>query len=239
MLKIALIGYGKMGKTIAQLAAEQGCEVVLQLNSATMATISNADLRQAQVAIEFTRPDAATTNILRCFEANLPVVCGTTGWHNALPQIAQTCQKLNGALLYATNFSLGVNIFFAINRQLAQLLNGKNYTPQITEIHHTEKLDAPSGTAITLANDIIANNPNLLEWVNHAATTENQLAILSERVADVKGTHIINWQSAVDTLSIAHYAHNRNGFALGALVAAKWLAGKQGIFTMNDVLGIH
>lgn len=232
-MKVALLGYGKMGQTIEELATKQGHEVVLTTND----TQSLGSFNGAEVAIDFSVPSAAYNNILKAMEAGLPVISGTTGWLEDLPKIETYCQKSKGAFLYASNFSVGVNIFFAINSRLAQLMgNQKQYSPRITEIHHTEKLDKPSGTAITLAQDILKFSDKK-GWTLQNKD-EDALWIDSIREGDVKGTHEIIYESEVDTLSIKHQAYSREGFALGAILAAGWIIGRQGVFSMQDVLNI-
>jgi 4-hydroxy-tetrahydrodipicolinate reductase len=240
-MKIALIGYGKMGKTIESIAQERGHEIVARINSST--PLSDNDISLADVAIEFTRPELAVEHILHCTDRSVPVVVGTTAWHEKLDEIKKLIIEKNGTLLYASNFSIGVNIFFEINKRLAQLMEGKHeYKAGIDEIHHLQKLDAPSGTAITLAEGIMNNNEDYFSWVlgeeKAPHTTEGQLGITSFRQPDVPGTHVITYESDIDTISIKHEAHNRKGFALGAVVAAEWLHDKKGVFTMNDVLNL-
>lgn len=239
-MKIALIGYGKMGKAIDTLLQEQyGSKhtVVLRINSENRHNLTPEMLRQADVAIEFTIPDAAPDNLSLCFEAGIPVVCGTTGWLDCANEVFENCRRYSGALVYAANFSVGVNLFFELNRYLAQLMQAHpEYAVGIEEIHHKYKLDSPSGTAITLAQAIIQENKALTKWVNQAATQPNELSIVSKRLEDVSGTHIVTYQSAIDSIEIKHTAHNRFGFAAGAVLAAEWVVGKTGIFSMREVL---
>lgn len=236
-LNIAIIGYGKMGREIEKLAKAQGHNVVCVVDKENdwEAFPDNAD-----VALEFTTPDAAVGNIYRCFEAGIPVVCGTTGWHNRLDEVSLTCLSKNQTLFYASNFSLGVNIFFALNRKLASLLNDfSTYTPFISEIHHIHKLDAPSGTAIVLANGIIDENHRFEGWKPmEERTAGSEIPIESLRINQIPGTHLVKWESTADTIEIKHSAHNRSGFVQGALMAACWVAGKKGLFTMNDLLNL-
>lgn len=240
-MKIALIGYGKMGKAIEEIALQRGHEIVAKIDHSTsIETLKNLEL---DVAIEFTRPDAAVGNILFCTENSIPVVVGTTAWGQELPKVEQAVNSNNGTLLYASNFSVGVNIFFAVNKLLAKLMNPhKEYTASIEEIHHLQKLDAPSGTAVSIANDIISNNDVLNNWKlgeeEEPTVEKNQLAITSFREPDVPGTHVVRYDSEIDTIEILHEAHSRKGFALGAVLAAEFLKGKKGIFTMSDVLQI-
>ena len=236
-VKIALLGYGKMGKEIEQLALSNGDEIVLRADKSH--AVSLEDLKQADVAIEFTQPDAAVKNIRVCFEANVPVVVGTTGWYEELKMVKIECEAKHQALLYASNFSIGVNIFFELNKRLAQLMSKQTvYTVAIDEIHHTQKIDMPSGTAISLANDMLSELPFKNQWQldEQKNYPQEKLLIHSHRKEDVAGTHIITYQSFADTIEIKHTAHNRIGFAQGALLAAGWLKGKQGVFTMKDVL---
>ena len=234
-MKIALIGYGKMGKVIDRLASEKGHEIVLRINERVEAT--NKDLLNADVAIEFSTPESAAANIYACFEAGVPVVVGTTGWYDQFPAIEAKCKADEHSLFYATNFSVGVNIFFQLNRYLSRLMNRfEDYTPKMLEIHHTEKLDAPSGTAITLAEDLIYEMDRLEGWKNEESWDEDQLSILSERKSDVPGTHRVEYESNIDRIAIRHEAKGREGFASGAIAAAEWIVDKQGVFTMKDLL---
>lgn len=237
-MKIGLIGYGKMGKTIERLAEENGDEIILRIGSANADQLTSENLQHCDVVIEFTRPEVAFRNIEACLQAGVPVVSGTTGWMEKLPEAKEICEKKKGAFVYASNFSVGVNLFFAINRYVAGLMNAHpEYRPSIEEIHHTQKLDAPSGTAITLAEELISKVENLDTWQLDGAG-EGVLPVRAKRIADVPGTHIITWKAAIDSIELRHTAHSREGFARGALLAAKWLVGKQGFFTMQDVLGI-
>jgi len=236
-MKIAIIGYGKMGVAIEKIAIERGHEVVLKINLDNMHEFTIENLKKCDVAIEFTEPSSVITNIYKCFEANLPVVVGTTGWYNKFDEIKSACLTTNNTLLHATNYSLGVNLFFELNKKLAQLMNNySNYNVMMEEIHHTEKKDAPSGTAITLAEGIIENLDRKNKWVNNQTFEENVLSIISKRINDVPGTHEICYQSAEDDITITHTAYNRNGFALGAVIGAEYIHNKKGIFTMKEVL---
>ncbi|HNR20416.1 MAG TPA: 4-hydroxy-tetrahydrodipicolinate reductase [Bacteroidia bacterium] len=235
-MKIALIGYGKMGKQIEEIAKSFGHEIVLRITSSNKSDFIPEYLSKADVAIEFTRPEAAYENIIKCFDSNVPVVTGTTGWYNRLDDIKKYCTIKNGSLLYASNFSIGVNIFFEINKRLSQLMSAHNhYKIKITEEHHTQKLDKPSGTAITLAEGIIDFNKNFNQW-SLFEDKENVIPIESIRKDDVVGTHVISYTSDEDDLTISHKAFNRAGFAKGAVIAAEWLQNKKGVFTMSDVL---
>lgn len=233
-MKIALVGYGKMGQIIDKIATERGHEVVARLNA--LPTVES--LNGAEVAIEFSKPEVAFENIKFCLENNVSVVCGTTGWLDKKQQIEQIANDNNVGFIYGSNFSLGVNLFFALNEKLAHMMKNFNeYHIQLEEIHHIHKLDAPSGTAITLAEGIMSQNSKFNAW-KLDETQDNQLGITAIRENEVPGTHSIYYQSEVDEIEIKHTAHNRNGFALGAVVAAEWLNGKSGNFTMKDVLGL-
>lgn len=238
-MKIALIGYGKMGKAIDAIATAKGHEVILRIDADNQHLLAKEHLGQADVAIEFTSPETAYQNVLKCFEAKVPVVCGTTGWLDKLPEINAICAQQQGAFLHATNFSIGVNIFFEVNKKLAELMATQpQYDVQMEEIHHTQKKDAPSGTAITLAEQLLAFVPRKTKWVNEASQHQEMLSIISKRIDPAPGTHTVNYTSAIDDITITHTAHSREGFAAGAVVAAEWLAGKTGIFTMRDVLNL-
>lgn len=227
-----------MGKTIEALAKAAGDEVVAIIDEDNRAMLESAEFASADVAIEFTRPESAYDNLLACFRASVPVVCGTTAWLDQYEAAVQECQAHQGGFFYASNYSIGVNIFFALNRYLAQLMEEQQqYQVSMEEVHHTAKLDAPSGTAITLAEGILQHISRKKSWVNEEATRDNQLSILSRRVDPTPGTHTVTYTSAVDTLEIQHVAHTREGFAKGALAAARWLAGKQGVYGMSDLLG--
>jgi len=236
-MKIALIGYGKMGKEIERIALSQGHEIVWKFSGSNASEFTSQNLKKADVAIEFTKPESAVNNILLCFEANIPVVCGTTGWLNHFDEVKQQCIEKKQAFFYASNYSIGVNIFFKLNEQLAQIMKPyKNYVPSMEEIHHIHKKDAPSGTAITLAEELIKNSGNLKRWGHAEKASPGELPILSKREGEVPGTHIVNYTSDNDKISIRHEAFNRKGFAEGAVVAALWLVGKKGVFSMNDLL---
>jgi 4-hydroxy-tetrahydrodipicolinate reductase len=238
-MKIALIGYGKMGKAIEEIALERGHQVVLKIDIGNISQFNEVTLAQANVAIEFTTPHTAFQNVMTCLEAKTPVVCGTTGWLKKFEEASNYCLDNHGAFLYASNFSVGVNIFFEINKRLSELMaKQEGYDIRITEIHHNEKKDAPSGTAITLAEEILANIPGKKNWVNHSGASPEELEIISERVDVAAGTHKIKYSSPIDDLEIIHEAHNRKGFALGAVLAAEFLYGKKGVFSMKDVLGL-
>ncbi|TNE29795.1 MAG: 4-hydroxy-tetrahydrodipicolinate reductase [Bacteroidetes bacterium] len=238
-MKIALLGYGKMGVIIEKMALERGHEVVLRVGRDGC---TDEELRRADVAIDFSLPSVAFSNIQRCIENDVPVVSGTTGWLDRKPEIEALCKERNGSFIYASNFSLGVNLFFALNEHLAKLMNGHEvYSAKLTEIHHTQKLDAPSGTAITLAEGMLKNLENYSSWKlveNGELAHENQLPIEAERIDPTPGTHIIQYSSEIDDIEIKHTAHNRNGFALGAVIASEYLLQNPGIRTMKDVLGL-
>lgn len=233
-MNIALLGYGKMGKVIEGIALERGHQIVLKSSSNT----TTLDLSNVDIAIDFSIPDVAVNNISACLHQNTPVISGTTGWLDKYSDMVDLCKKLNGAFIYSSNFSVGVNVFFELNKHLAKMMRQlKQYNVSIEEIHHTQKLDAPSGTAITLAEGIIENSDNT-SWKLDASTENNQIPIIAKRIEGVPGTHHISYSSAIDTIEIKHTAHNRNGFALGAVVAAEWLISKKGVYSMKDVLGL-
>jgi len=236
-MKIALIGYGKMGKTIDQLAQAAGHEVVLRIDVSNSTDLNRSALASADVAIEFTRPESAFNNIVTCLENGVPVVSGTTGWLDRLEEAKQLVEKYQGGLFYASNYSIGVNIFFAVNKYLAKLMKRYDqYNISMEEIHHTQKLDAPSGTAITLAEGIMEVLPRKTGWVNEPTDKKEELPIISKRIDKVPGTHGISYESTIDNISITHTAHSREGFAKGALAAAEWMVGKQGFYGMEDML---
>ncbi len=238
-MKIALIGYGKMGKAIEEIALQKQHEIVLKVDVSNTDEFTKENIGKADVAIEFTSPHTAFENVKKCLEYNVPVVCGSTGWLEKLNEIESICHQQNGSFLYASNFSIGVNLFFELNTYLAKLMNKyEQYNPVITEVHHTQKKDAPSGTAITLAEQILANNAAKKSWINQLTNNKQELEIISERIDPAPGTHIIKYASAIDDIEIIHTAHNRTGFASGAVLAAEFIAGKKGIFTMKDVLGL-
>ncbi len=237
-MKIALIGYGKMGRAIDGLATAAGDEVILRIDQDNPEDLSPERLSRAEVAIEFSRPEAAFGNIRACLAAGVPVVSGTTGWLDRLEEAKAFCRQQGGAMLYASNFSIGVNLFFALNHYLAHLMKGQEqYDVALEEIHHTQKLDAPSGTAITLAEGILDELTRKDRWVNHEKADSGELPIISKRIGQVPGTHTVSWSSSIDTITIRHEAHSREGFARGALQAARWIIGKRGFFEMKDMLG--
>jgi 4-hydroxy-tetrahydrodipicolinate reductase len=234
-MKIALLGYGKMGKEIEPILLSRGHEITLR--STTSTPFKADDLIGTDVAIEFSEPASAVDNIFKCFEAKCPVVVGTTGWYTRMPEVRTECLNGNHSLFYATNFSIGVNVLFHVNKTLAHIMQQfDEYEPGILEIHHLAKLDKPSGTAITIAEGILENYPSKTKWVNELAENKDELTIISQREGEVPGTHVINYTSNVDNISLVHQANNRRGFALGAVKAAEWLKDKKGIFTMTDML---
>ena len=238
-MKIALIGYGKMGKSIEEIALSKGHEIVLKIGASNTSDFTKENIQKADVAIEFTGPDTAFENISKCIQWAVPVVCGSTGWLDHFEKAKKLCEEEKGCLLYASNFSIGVNLFFEINKQVAALMEPyENYDVSMTETHHTEKKDAPSGTAISLAEQILAQIGRKKKWVNEASREASDLIIRSERIDPAPGTHTISYDSAIDSIEITHTAHTRKGFASGALLAAEFANQKIGIFTMKDVLGL-
>lgn len=236
-MKIALIGYGKMGKAIEEIARKKEHQIVLKINDQNLEQLTKEELQKADVAIEFTGAQSAMQNILLCFESGVPVVCGSTGWLQELNVIEQKCKELGATFLYASNFSIGVNIFFELNKKLASLMSRqKDYDVSIEETHHTEKKDAPSGTAITLAEEIIKASYIKNKWVNKVAADAGELSILSKRIDPAAGRHSVKYASDIDDIEIIHTAHNRKGFAAGALLATEFIYNKKGIFSMKDVL---
>ena len=237
-MKIALLGYGKMGHAIEEIAVKRGHEIVLRINDENLDALTKENIKKADVAIEFTNPQSAVENILFCLNENVGVVCGTTGWLDKLKTVEEKCKELNGSFLYASNFSIGVNIFFELNKKLASLLKPHPaYDVALEEIHHTQKKDAPSGTAITLAEQIIQLSDKKNKWVNDKTVNEKELSIISKRINETPGTHSVKYTSAIDDIEIIHTAHNRKGFAEGAVLAAEYIFNKKGIFSMKEVLG--
>jgi len=245
-MKIALLGYGKMGKIIEQIALERQHQIVLKIDKDNLHEATIENLKQADVAIEFSTPSSVLGNIERCFEAGVPIVIGTTGWYEQLNDVKEKCLAGNHALLYGSNYSVGVNIFFHINRMLARVMNNyPYYDVQVEEIHHTQKLDAPSGTAITIAEGILDGLEAKQQWKNVVVSDDaepaedviagNDLLIESLRIENVPGTHTVVYDSEIDTIEFKHTAHNRNGFALGAVLAAEWLKDKKGFFPVTDM----
>ena len=238
-MKIALIGYGKMGKAIESIALNKGHEIVLKIDIQNNQDFTEAAIQKADVAIEFTGPHSAYENVKKCIAWGIPVVSGSTGWLDQWKEIKDLCDEKNGTLIYSSNYSIGVNLFFELNKQLAQLMQPYNsYDVSMTEVHHTEKKDAPSGTAISLAEQILTHLGRKNKWVNSASANSNELVIQSERMDPAPGTHMIKYSSEVDDIEIIHTAHTRVGFASGAVLAAEFAFEKKGIFTMKDVLGL-
>ena len=237
-MRISLIGYGKMGQTIKEIASDRGHSIAKIIDISNVNEIESMSPENTDVAIEFTAPDAAFDLIYKSLEKGIPVISGTTGWMDRLDDIKSLCEEKNGAFFYASNYSIGANLFFKINRQLAKLMNNHGYKASIEETHHIEKKDAPSGTAITLADDLLKYSSKLDKWVSHETENEAELQIKSFRQADVPGTHEIIYTSAYDAVKIQHTAFSRNGFAEGAVLAAEWLKGKQGVYTMDDFLNL-
>ena len=238
-MRIALIGYGKMGHMIEELALGRGHEVVLRIGIENLEDFTDGNLKKADVAIEFTAPDSAYDNVLRCLKLGVPVVSGSTGWNDKLETAKAICKENNGSFIHASNFSVGVNIFFEVNKLLAKLMDAQSdYEVTIKEVHHTQKKDAPSGTAVTLAEQVLDNLHRKKGWVNNETDQASQLSIISERVDPAPGTHYVKYSSDIDDIEIIHTAHNRKGFALGAIMAAEYIHGKKGVFTMKDVLQI-
>lgn len=241
-MKIAIIGYGRMGRLIERIALERGHEVVCRIDTGETDRFDSAEFRQADVAIEFSVPSAVVKNLERCFGAGVPVVCGTTGWLSELPRLRELCESGKGTLLYGSNFSIGVNIFFALNRWLSRVMERfPQYSPSVEETHHIHKLDHPSGTAVTLAEDLVETNSNVMCWRepdNGRPFESGELPVSHVRRGEVAGIHTVTWDSPYDTISVTHSARSREGFATGAVTAAEWLIGKKGFFTVGDMLDI-
>lgn len=236
-MNITLIGYGKMGHAIEAIALERGHRIALIIDQHNREALNSEAFRQSDVAIEFTHPDSAVENLNACFRASVPVVCGSTGWLHQWTAVAAACNEQQGGLLYASNFSIGVNIFFSLNRKLAALMAAHpDYQVSVEEIHHTAKKDAPSGTAITLAEDIIQLQPGKTGWINASEAASNLIPIQSIREDPAPGTHRVSYRSSIDDIDIIHTAHNRKGFATGAVLAAEFMQQKKGIYSMQDVL---
>ncbi len=238
-LKIALIGYGKMGKAIEEIVLKKGHEIVLRVSSQNLSDFTIDNLKKADVAIEFTNPHNAFTNIKLCFEAGIPVICGSTGWTENLSEAQNICVEKNTGFIYASNFSVGVNIFFEINKKLAQMMDQHpSYEIMLEEIHHTQKKDAPSGTGIIIAEQILESIHRKKTWVNKISEDPEELEIISERIDPAPGTHKVKYSSVIDDIEIIHTAHNRLGFAYGAVLAAEFIKNKVGNYSMNDVLNL-
>ncbi|MFZ1529896.1 MAG: 4-hydroxy-tetrahydrodipicolinate reductase [Ferruginibacter sp.] len=239
-MQIALIGYGKMGRAIEEIAIGRNHQIGLTISSSNKEHLTTENLRNCDVAIEFTNPHSAVENIRHCIDAGVPVVCGSTGWLERWAEVEAYCKQKNGSLLYASNFSIGVNIFFEVNKRLASLMALQpQYNVEIEEIHHTAKKDAPSGTAISLAEQIINNNPLKKGWAKEQINDSSLVSIFSKRIDPAPGTHHVRYKSAIDDIEIIHTAHNRSGFASGAVLAAEFIKGKKGIFSMKEVLHIQ
>ncbi len=237
-MNIALIGYGKMGKAIESIAIAKGHQIVLKIDIDNAADLNQENISKADVAIEFTGPHSAFNNVMKCLDLGVPVVCGSTGWLDQWNEVTAFCTTNNGSLLYASNYSIGVNLFFELNKYLAKLMDGHTeYNVVMEEIHHTQKRDAPSGTAITLAEQVLAAIQRKKQWVNVTSADSTNLEIVSKRIDPAPGTHTIKYTSTVDDIEIIHTAHNRVGFAGGAVLAAEFLFNKKGIYGMKDVLG--
>ncbi|MBA2746815.1 MAG: 4-hydroxy-tetrahydrodipicolinate reductase [Flavisolibacter sp.] len=238
-MRIALIGYGKMGRLIEEMAIAKGHEIVLKVSSSNLDAFTVENFSMADVAIEFTSPEAAFENVRKCMDAGIAVVSGSTGWNDRMEDARKYCIEKNTAFLHSSNFSIGVNIFFEINKQLAELMSDQtDYDVQIKEIHHTAKKDAPSGTAVTIAEQILSKLEWKKQWVKAKTQSPEDLFIKSERTDPAPGTHLIKYSSDIDDIEIIHTAHNRKGFASGAIAAAEFIAGKKGVFTMREVLGV-
>ncbi|HVZ55815.1 MAG TPA: 4-hydroxy-tetrahydrodipicolinate reductase [Chitinophagaceae bacterium] len=238
-MNIALIGYGKMGKAIEEIALQRNHRIVLKIDEHNLSDYTREKMAGTEVAIEFTGPHSAYENVRQALEWGIPVICGSTGWLERLEEIKALCLQRKGAFLHTTNFSVGVNIFFEVNKRLAALMaSHSDYDVRITEIHHTQKRDSPSGTAISLAEQVLASLGRKTRWVNHVSDNPEDLEIISERVDPAPGTHRVRYASAIDDIEITHTAHSRKGFALGAVLAAEFIAGRQGVFTMQQVLGL-
>jgi 4-hydroxy-tetrahydrodipicolinate reductase len=238
-MRIALIGYGKMGKAIEEVAIKRGHEIVIKIDQPNLNEFTRENLIKADVAIEFTSPHTAYDNVKKCIEFDVPVICGSTGWAGRLEELKKYCAEKNGAFIYSSNYSVGVNIFFEVNKKLAALMAPhKEYEVIIEETHHTQKKDAPSGTAITLAEQILEQVKRKKQWVNELSDNTGDLEIISQRVDPAPGTHSIKYSSVIDEIEIIHIAHNRQGFATGAVLAAEFIKDKKGFFTMKEVLNL-
>lgn len=248
-MKIALLGYGKMGKIIEKIAHDRKHEIVLKIDNNNLDDLTTENLQKADVAIEFSTPATVLGNIESCFKAGVPIVVGTTGWHHEMAQIKEQCEYHKASFIYATNFSVGVNVFFHVNKILAKLMNNyPYYDVQVEEIHHTQKLDSPSGTAITIAEGILENLDAKKDWKNvlisddkpdEEVVAANELLIESLRIENVPGTHTVIYDSEIDTIEFKHTAHNRNGFALGAVLAAEWVQDKKGLYSVEDMFDFN
>jgi len=239
-MKFALIGYGKMGHEIEAAGLERGHSFPLIIDISNQEDLNKENLRKVDVAIDFSHPDAITGHIYTCFEAGIPVVAGTTGWHQKREEVFSACRQMDGSIFHASNFSIGVNILFSLNRYLAGIMKHfSNYSVAIREVHHTQKIDAPSGTAISLAEQLISELPDIQNWKLAGQAGKGDLPIEAIREGDVKGDHTITFDSDIDTLFIGHHAKSRKGFAIGAVLAAEFLFGKKGVFSMEDMLRLE
>jgi len=236
-MKVAILGYGKMGHIIEKIALERGHKISLKINQNNIDELNIENLKKADVVIDFSTPESAKTNIILSIDANKPIISGTTGWLNNYKEVKDYCIKNNGAFIYASNFSLGVNLFFELNKNLAKLMKKhQQYQINLTEIHHSEKLDTPSGTAISLAEQIISESNIKNKWTLNPKNSNEELKIDAQRKGNITGVHNVNYSSEIDSISIIHEAHSRDGFALGAVIAAEWILRKKGVFSMHDVL---
>jgi 4-hydroxy-tetrahydrodipicolinate reductase len=237
-MNIALVGYGKMGKAIEEIALQRGHHIILKIDIDNIGDFNQPNLSRADAAIEFSGPQSAFQNVMKCLQFKTPVVCGSTGWLDRMEEVKKYCTGNGGAFLYSSNYSIGVNIFFELNKQLALLMASHNeYDVQVTEIHHTQKKDSPSGTAITLAEQVLEKIDRKKNWVNHISDKSEELEIISERIDPSPGTHMVKYGSPIDEIEIIHTAHSRMGFASGAVLAAEFIKDKKGVFSMKDVLG--
>ncbi|WP_436516709.1 4-hydroxy-tetrahydrodipicolinate reductase [Ekhidna sp. To15] len=233
-MRIALIGYGKMGKAIERIAEESNHQISLIVkDSSDLSELTDTSI---DIAIEFTQPESAFNNIVHCIKNDIPVISGTTGWIDKLPEVEKACKTHNGTFLYASNFSIGVNLFFELNKWLADKMAQLNFAPSIKEIHHTEKKDSPSGTAITLAEGILSSQPSIIEWINAESADHKKLGIVSERIPNVPGTHTVSYSSPLESIDITHTAHDRSVFAQGVVKVSEWIYQKKGVYTMSDFI---
>jgi len=238
-MNIALIGYGKMGKAIEEIALQRNHKIVLKIDEPNLDDFTRENLSKADVAIEFTGPHSAYENVKRAIEWQTPVVSGSTGWAERLDEIEKLCREKNGSFIWTSNFSIGVNLFFELNKKLASLMAPHtDYKVKLEEIHHTQKKDAPSGTAITLAEQVMDQLSYKKKWINNESNNNGELSIISKRIDPAAGTHSVKYYSSIDDIEIIHTAHNRAGFAAGAVLAAEYIKDKKGIFTMKDVLNL-
>jgi 4-hydroxy-tetrahydrodipicolinate reductase len=238
-MNIALIGYGKMGKAIEEIAMQRGHSVVLKIDEYNLSDFTKENVSKADVAIEFTSPHSAFDNVKKAIDFQTPVVCGSTGWTDRLDELIKYCQQKDGSFIYASNFSIGVNLFFELNKKLASLMSPhRDYKVRLEEIHHAQKKDAPSGTAITLAEQVMDQLTYKKNWLNDETNDQGQLSVISKRIDSVPGTHSVKYFSGIDDIEITHTAHNRTGFAAGAVLAAEYIKGKKGFFSMKDVLNL-